>query len=177
MKLTDILGKAAPWIAAAATAGPPGLAAMAIKAAASALGAKAETVEAVAQAAAGATPEQLRALRQVEIDFSLRAQELGFRHISDMEAHAVADRKDARAMQVTVRSLVPAALTWLLVSAFVSTLGALFLVEVPTANRDIVVYMAGQLSGFTAAAVAFWLGTTRQSQDKTDLLAKAPPVR
>lgn len=177
MDLSSILAKAAPWLAAAA-AGPAGLAVQAVKTVAEAVGAKADTTAGdLAAAVAGATPEQLQALKQAEMDFKLRMQELGFKQVSDLEAIAAADRKDARSMQVANKSIVPATLTWFLIGSFVGTLAALFLLPVPAENRDIVVYMAGQLSGFAAAAVAFWLGTTRNSESKTNLLAQAQPIR
>lgn len=174
--LTDILGKVAPWLAAAAT-GPAGLAGMAIKTVAETLGAKADTADDITAAVAGATPDQLKALKLADLDFKLRMQELGYKSITELETLAAGDRKDARAMQIANRSMVPAVLTWGLVGSFVGTLAALFFLPVPAANRDVLVYMAGQLSGFTAAAVAFWLGTTRQSQDKTALIAQAQPIK
>ncbi len=73
-------------------------------------------------------------------------------------------------------SLVPAVLTFAMLGSFVGTLGALFVFGVPDGNRDIVVYMIGQLSGGLTSGLAFWLGTTRQSELKTTLLAQAPPV-
>ena len=76
MNLKDILGKVAPWIAAAA-AGPAGIATMALRTAAGALGASGETAEDIAAAVAGATPEQLKALKLADLDFRLRMQELG----------------------------------------------------------------------------------------------------
>ena len=176
MNLKDVLGKVAPWLAAAAT-GPAGLAGMAIKTAAEALGAKAETVEDVLNAVAGATPEQLQALKAADNDFKLRMQELGYKTVTELEAIAAGDRKDARAMQIATRSWVPAILTCVLLAAFNAALAALFLLAVPEGNRDIVVYMIGQLSGFAAAAVAYWLGTTRNSQTKTDMIAAAQPIR
>jgi hypothetical protein len=53
---------------------------------------------------------------------------------------------------------------------------ALFFREVPSANRDIIVYMVGQLSGFTGAVIAFWFGTTRESAKKTEMLAQSEPI-
>lgn len=176
MNLQDVLGKVAPWIAAAA-AGPAGLAGMAIKTVSEVLGAQADTVESITAAVAGATPEQLKALKLADIDFKLRMQELGYKQITDLEAIAAGDRKSAREMQVANKSPVPALLTWGLVGSFVGTLVSLFALEVPPNNRDIVVYMVGQLSGFTAAAVAFWLGTTRNSENKTEMLAKSPAIK
>tara|TARA_R110000823_G_C15932016_1_gene499575 strand:- start:1180 stop:1716 length:537 start_codon:yes stop_codon:yes gene_type:complete len=176
MDLQSVLSKVAPWIAAAA-AGPAGLAGMAIKTAAEALGAAtATTADEVVAAIGGATPEQLQALKAADQGFKLRMQELGYKNVSELEAIAAGDRKSARDMQVANRSPVPAVLTWFLVIAFVANLAALFLLPVPADNRDILVYMAGQLSGFTAAAVAFWLGTTRESANKTALIAQSPAI-
>jgi hypothetical protein len=175
MKLAEILGKAAPWLAAAA-AGPAGLAGMALRTIGEAVGAKSVTPDSLVTAVAEATPEQLTALRQADQDFEVRMRELGFREATELEAIAAGDRKSARDMQIATRSLVPATITFLVLAAFNTALFALFKVAVPEGNRDIVVYMIGQLSGFAAAAVAYWLGTTRNSQNKTDLLAKAKPI-
>lgn len=175
-ELSKLLGKVAPWLVAAA-GGPAGLATKAIATIAEKLGASEPTVEAVTQAVAGATPEQLKALKLADLDYKLRMQELGFKNAADLEGIAAADRKSAREMQIALRSMVPAVLTWGLLGSFVGTLAALFFLPVPVGNRDVLVYMAGQLSGFTGAAVAFWLGTTRQSQDKTDIIARAQPVK
>ncbi len=168
-----IVGTVAPWIGTA-LGGPLG--GMAVEAAANALGISEKTTDAVKQALSGATPEQMLALKKADQDFALQMQALGFKQITDLESIAAGDRKDARAMQVANKSAVPAVLTWFLVLSFVGTLVGLFSLTVPPTNRDIVVYMVGQLSGFTAAAVAFWLGTTRQSENKTELIAKAPPL-
>lgn len=173
MDWKNIVKTVAPWIGTA-IGGPLG--GMAVEAAANALGLSDKTVDAVKQALSGATPEQMLALKKADQDFALQMQALGFKQITDLEAIAAGDRKDARSMQVANKSAVPAVLTWFLVLSFVGTLVGLFSLTVPPTNRDIVVYMVGQLSGFTAAAVAFWLGTTRQSENKTELIAKAPPL-
>lgn len=169
MDWRNVLRTVAPWIGTA-MGGPLG--GMAVEAAANAMGLSDKTVDAVKQAISGATPEQMLALKNADKDFALRMQELGFKHEADMEALITSDRKDARAMQVATRSWVPAILTCVLLAAFNAALAALFYLAVPDGNRDIVVYMIGQLSGFAASAVAYWLGTTRNSQNKTDMLAQ-----
>ncbi len=176
MKLPELLGKVAPWLAAAAS-GPAGLAGMAIKTIGEAVGTKSTMTEALVSAVAGATPEQMAALRAADQAFEVRMRELGFKEATELEAIAAGDRRDARAMQVATRSWVPAVLTFVLMTAFNLALFALFKYAVPEGNRDIVVYMIGQLSGFLAAAVAYWLGTTRNSQTKTELLARAEPIK
>lgn len=70
-----------------------------------------------------------------------------------------------------------AALTAGLISGFMAVLVSLFFWNVPEGNRETLVYMAGQLSGFTSAAIAYWYNTTHTSDKKTDLLAKAEPVK
>jgi hypothetical protein len=174
MDWKKVLGTVAPWIGTA-IGGPLG--GMAVEAAANALGLSDKTVDAVKQALGGATPDQMLALKKADQEFAARMQELGFKHEADMEALITSDRKDARAMQLTTRSWVPAVLTCVLLAAFNAALAALFLWAVPDGNRDIVVYMIGQLSGFTAAAIAYWLGTTRNSQTKTDMIAAAPALK
>lgn len=159
----------APWIGTA-LGGPLG--GMAVEAAASALGLSEKTVDAVRAAVTGMTPEQALSLKAADQQFSLRMQELGFKQVTDLEAIAAADRDSARRMHTAVPSKVPAVLTFVLLGAFVGTLSALFAIGVPVSNRDIVVYMIGQLSGGLTSALAFWLGTTRQSETKTGMLAQ-----
>lgn len=165
----------APWIGTA-IAGPAGpLVGMAVSAAADALGLSEKTVEAVKAAVSGATPEMLMAMKRADQDFAVRMQEIGFKSIADLEAIAAADRDSARKMNAATHSIVPALLTCFVVGAFTATLVLLLKFDVPATNRDIIVYMIGQLSGGFTSALAFWLGTTRDSAKKTDLLAQAAP--
>jgi drug/metabolite transporter (DMT)-like permease len=65
-------------------------------------------------------------------------------------------------------------LALLLIGAFELALFWLFQFEVPQTNRDLVVFMLGQLSGFTGAAVAYYLGTSKSSSDKDKHLFLPP---
>lgn len=56
------------------------------------------------------------------------------------------------------------------VSAFVGTMIALFVVPVPSGNHDLIVFMLGQLSGFAGAVVTFHYGSSQGSKDKSALL-------
>lgn len=174
MDWKSIVSTVAPWIGTA-LGGPLG--GMAVEAAANALGISEKTTDAVKQALSGATPEQMLALKQADQAFALQMQALGFKNTADLEAIAAGDRDSARKMQTATPSFVPALLTCFVVGAFTTTLVLLLKFDVPATNRDIVVYMIGQLSGGFASALAFWLGTTRQSEDKTKLLAQAPPIK
>lgn len=171
---TTIVKTVAPWIGTA-LGGPLG--GMAVEAAANALGVSEKTTDAVKAAISGATPEQMLALKQADQAFALQMQALGFKQVTDLEAIAAGDRDSARKMQIANKSFVPALLTCFVVGAFVATLVLLLKFDVPTTNRDIVVYMIGQLSGGFTSALAFWLGTTRQSEDKTHLLAQSESIK
>jgi len=166
-ELKGLLAKVAPWLAAAA-GGPATLAAQAIKTAAEALGASGSTAQDVTNALLGATPEQVVALQAADKELELRMQSIGFANIEAMESFASADRANARGMQIASPSRVPALLTSFVVGTFASTLVLLMLFDVPATNRDIVVYMIGQLSGGFTTSLAFWFGTTRNSGKKDD---------
>lgn len=174
MDWMKLVSAVAPWIGTA-LGGPLG--GMAVEAAANALGLTDKTVESVKQALAGVTPEQMLALKQADQNFALQMQALGFKNVADMEAIAAGDRDSARRMQTAKPSPVPALLTCFVVGAFTATLVLLLKFDVPATNRDIVVYMIGQLSGGFTSALAFWLGTTRDSGRKTELLAQSTPAQ
>ena len=173
MNWQTVVKTVAPWIGTA-LGGPLG--GMAVEAAANALGLSDKTVDAVKQAIGGATPEQMLALKQADQAFALQMQELGFKNVETLEATAAGDRKDARAMQTARPSPMPAILTIGTGAGFFVTLWALFFYPIPEVNRDIIVYMCGQLAAAFAACLAFWVGTTRSSQNKTEMLAKAGVV-
>jgi len=172
MDWMKLVSTVAPWIGTA-LGGPLG--GMAVEAAANALGLSDKTVDSVKQALSGVTPEQMLALKQADQAFALQMQALGFKNVADMEAIAAGDRDSARRMQTAKPSPVPALLTCFVVGAFTTTLVLLLKFDVPATNRDIVVYMIGQLSGGFTSALAFWLGTTRDSGRKTELLAQSTP--
>ena len=174
MIITDIIRTVAPWIGTA-LGGPFG--GMAVEAAANALGLSDKTADAVKQALGGATPDQLLALKKADQDFAVQMQALGFKQIADIEAIAAADRRDARSMQVANKSRMPSLLTCGTGAGFFITLWALFFTAIPPGNRDIIVYMCGQLAAAFAACLAFWVGTTSDSGRKTEMLAKAQPLK
>lgn len=56
------------------------------------------------------------------------------------------------------------ALTAVLLGMFGAQAAILTLVEIPASNRDVITLLAGQVSGFAAAAVAYWLGPVAGSR-------------
>lgn len=67
-------------------------------------------------------------------------------------------------------------LAWALLSAFIVSGWRLLEQDVPAVNRDMVIYMLGQLSGMVGTALAFYFSTSKSSAEKTatiDRLTKA----
>jgi hypothetical protein len=59
-----------------------------------------------------------------------------------------------------------------LLLSFQIALFSLFRWQVPETNRDMVIYMLGQLSGMVTTALAFYFATSKSSQDKNDVIER-----
>lgn len=174
MDWQTIIKTVAPWIGTA-LGGPLG--GMAVEAAASALGVSDKTADAVRQALAGVTPDQMLALKKADQDFALQMQALGFKQVADLEAIAAGDRKDARDMQKTTRSRVPAVLSISVTAGYFGILAGMMTNLLKVSDSQALLLMLGSLSTAWGMVMAFWFGTTHDSGRKTDMLAKSPPVQ
>lgn len=174
MDWRSIISTVAPWIGTA-LGGPLG--GLAVEAAANALGISEKTTDAVKQALSGATPEQMLALKKADQDFALQMQALGFKQITDLEELAAGDRKDARAMQVSVRSVVPAVLSVLVTVGFFSLLTGMMTGALKVSDSQALLLMLGSLTTGWGVVMAFWFGTTHDSGRKTELLAQADAIK
>jgi uncharacterized membrane protein YhhN len=75
------------------------------------------------------------------------------------------------------RDIMRGALAALLLTAFNVALAALIWRAVPEQNKDIIVYMLGQLSGMVTLALGYYFSTSKSSAEKTDALAAAAKDR
>lgn len=173
MDFTELLKTVAPWIGTA-LAGPLG--GMAATAAANALGLSDKTADALKAALTGATPEQMLALKRADQDFAIQMQALGFKQVSDLEAIAAGDRKDARDMAKTTRSWVPAALSGGVTVGYFTILIGLMAGKLAVEDSQAMLLMLGSLTTAWGVVMAFWFGTTADSGRKTELLAQSPAV-
>lgn len=118
-----------------------------------------------------ATPDQVMAaikgdpdaalkLRQIETDHVERLQELG----NERLRIETADVQNARTAHQ--HHWMPSAITMVMCAMFGAIVGALFIWAIPGENKDIVVYMAGQVSGILTSCVTYWVGSTRASANK-----------
>jgi hypothetical protein len=117
------------------------------------------------------------ALKKADQDFALQMQALGFKQVTDLEAIAAGDRKDARGMQVAKPSPVPAVLSIGVTLGYFGILIGMMLGTLKVSDSQALLLMLGSLSTAWGAVMAFWFGTTRDSGRKTELLAQAPPVQ
>jgi hypothetical protein len=168
MDWMNVVKTVAPWIGTA-LAGPLG--GLAVEAAATALGVSEKTTDALKQALSGATPEQMLSLKKADQDFSVQMQQLGYKTLTDLEAIAAGDRKDARDMQKTTRSRVPAVLSIIVTVGYFGILVGMMTGMLKVQDSQALLLMLGSLSTGWGVVMAFWFGTTNDSGRKTDLLA------
>jgi hypothetical protein len=172
MDITSIIKTVAPWIGTA-LGGPLG--GMAVEAATSALGLSDKTTSALKQALSGATPEQMLALKQADQQFALQMQALGFKQVTDLEAIAAGDRKDARDMQKATRSVVPAVLSIGITVGYFLVLIGMMVGWFTVSDSQALLMMLGSLGTGFGVVISFWFGTTASSSEKNHLLAQAQP--
>jgi hypothetical protein len=169
MDIQGIIKTVAPWIGTV-LGGPLG--GLAVDAACSALGLGDKSKDALQQALSGATTEQMLALKQADQAFAAQMQAMGFAQIKDLEALAVDDRKDARAMQVATKSKIPAILSVLVTIGYFGVLFGMMLGLLKVSESQALLLMIGSLSASWGMMVTFWFGSTAGSAAKTELLAK-----
>jgi hypothetical protein len=174
MDWRTIVKTVAPWIGTA-LGGPLG--GLAVEAVAGALGVSEKTTDAVRQAISGATPEQLLALKNADHAFALQMQSLGFKQAADLENIAAGDRSSARDMQKTTRSFIPALLSVMVTVGYFSVLIGMMTKVFQIADSQALLIMLGSLGTAWGMVMAFWFGTTRASEVKTEMLAKAEALR
>ena len=129
--------------------------------------------DSIAAAIAGATPEQMLQLQQVEADLQMKMQQLGFEHVEELEKLGVDDRASARNLQMATRSWTLPALAWLIVLSFFFTVAAVL-----RGWGKVEEAFAGTLVGYLAAncnqVVSYFFGSSAGADRKTELLGNKP---
>lgn len=158
----------APTVATA-LGGP--LAGLAVEAVGSAFGwtdATKEKVEA-ALSSGQLSGDQLLALRTAEMDLQAKEKDLGVK-FAEIETQ---DRSNARQMQISNKSFMPALLSTIVTVGYFAVLIGMMTKAFSVQDSQALLIMLGSLGTAWGMVMAFWFGTTRQSEDKTLLLAKA----
>jgi len=118
------------------------------------------------------TADQIAQVKVAEIELQKQAQELGL-NFAKLE---VDDRKSAREMQATTRSIVPPVLAALVTLGFFGILIMMLLGKVDS-NNPAILMMLGSLGTAWTGIIAYYFGSSAGSQAKTDLLSKAPAIK
>jgi len=159
----DWLKQIAPTIATA-MGGP--LAGMAVSAISKAIGVDPEKVGDLISSNK-LTADQIAQVKIAEIELQKQAQELGL----NFEKLEVEDRKSARDMQATTRSMMPPLLAGLVTIGFFSIMVMMFFNKIDSGNPAILM-MLGSLGTAWTGIIAYYFGSSAGSQAKTDLLSK-----
>lgn len=162
------LKQIAPTIATA-MGGP--LMGMAVSAVSKAIGVEPEKVQDLISSGK-LTSEQIAQIKIAEIDLQKQANELGL----NFEKLAVDDRKSAREMQATTRSIVPPVLAAIVTLGFFGIMVMMLLGKVDS-NNPAILMMLGSLGTAWTGIIAYYFGSSAGSQAKTDLLSKAPAIK
>lgn len=112
--------------------------------------------------------DQLAAVKKAELELKQHESDNGFK-FAELE---IRDRESARAMQIANKSLTPEILSWIIVAGFFALNGYLIVEGNPDALSDVIL---GRIQGTVDTAfgivLAFWLGTSRSSQNKDATIA------
>jgi len=174
MDWKDVVGKVAPMLGAA-LGGPLG--GIALASVADALGLSDKTEAAITEALAGTTPEQLLALKNADQMFALKMQELVFADAKDTLTVEASDRNSARLREMSVKDNTPRNLAYIVTAGYFSLVAALMFGSIPVANKDILFIMFGTMGTAWTGCLAYYFSTTSSSRQKTELLARAEPVK
>lgn len=161
----------APTIATA-LGGP--LAGLAVDAIGKALGLETPTVEAVKTAFSqgNLTADQIVQLKSAEQALKVKMRELDI----DEAQLVISDRDSARKREMSVQDKTNRNLAYIVVGAFLALVGSTIL---GYAKVDSV--LAGTLVGYLSAkceqVLAYYFGSSKSSDRKTELLAQAPAIK
>ena len=167
-KLTEFLSTAAPTIASALL-GPLG--GVAVAGLGKALGIDGATTESITKAIQGGqiTPEAMAEIQKLELQFKNDEKERGFRY-SELEFK---DRDSAR--QANVTGGTQTKVFWLSVIILLLSFGSEIYVLFNGYSMAVDAVVVGRILGFLDAAalqaLAYWLGSSHGSQQKTEIMA------
>lgn len=132
----------------------------------------------LAAAISGATPEQLAAMRKADQDYALAMAQAGFKDTETLASLTVQDRVSARDMQVSTKSMMAPILAGLIIGGSLCAAGAILMGKVNYANTTeatMVGTVIGYLFSEAKAVLSFYFGSTSDTGQVNDLLAKSVP--
>lgn len=118
--------------------------------------------------AAAADPASVTKLKEIEAQILAQEQQLEIR-FSELE---VEDRASARARQIATKDTMPAQVFYLTSLGFFGALGFMFFRGMPANGGEALLIMLGSLGTAWGASVAYFVGSSAGSKQKTDMLGK-----
>lgn len=79
-------------------------------------------------------------------------------------------------MQMTAPSWVPAALSVFVTAGYFIVLIGMMTKSLVISDSQVALMMLGSLTTAWGSVLAYWFGTTRESNRKSDMLAQAAPI-
>ena len=167
----DWLKTVAPTVASA-LGGP--LAGVAVQAIGAALGMSDATKDKVTEVleSSNLTGEQIAAIKTAELQLKQHESDNGFK-FAELE---VTDRNGARNREIQTKDSVNKVLAYTIVGSFIAMVGTTLL-----GFTKVDSVLAGTLVGYLSAkaeqVLAYYFGSSKSSDNKTELLAKAGPIK
>ena len=117
------------------------------------------------------TADQLTSLKQAELELQKQAQSLGL----DFEKLATEDRKSARDLQASTKSIVPPILALVVTVGF---FGILFALMMDYAKKsDELMIMLGSLGTAWTGIIGFYFGSSAHSEKQSEMLHNSIPSK
>jgi len=157
--IQSVVGKAAPFIGTA-LGGPAGGAMGSMLA--NVLGVE-PSPQAISEELRN-NPEALIKLKQFELENEQQIREMAFKTL-DVE---LKDKQSAR--EAHKESIMPSVICVALTAMVLLGGYAIFMTEIPSANETLANLLFGALIAKWGDSIAYWVGTTRSSSDKSKLL-------
>ena len=124
-----------------------------------------------------ASPDKVLEAITADPEARLKLTELEFRHSERLielenEYFKLQTEDVQQARNIHQHHWMPSAITMIMSAMFGAIISALFIWAIPGENKDIVVYMADQVSGILTSCVTYWVGSTRASANKDSLIRR-----
>lgn len=174
MDFTALLKTVAPAIGTALL-GPLAVPAMAVLQ--SVFGLSDSTTATIKTAIAGATPEQLLALKQADQDFQIKMKQIGFADVEALAALNVQNTEGARAMQTATKSWIPGALAVTVTVGLFTLLGGMLSGYLKVSDNQSLLILLGALSAAFGNVINYYFGDSAGHSQTTELLAQAPSIK
>lgn len=135
----------------------------------------AEDIYAAQLTAAGAPADLIEKAKEAERQFQLQCQQMGLDNVEKIYELDVADRKDARAREVSTKDHTTEIGFYLLTALVGIIIWALIKLPIPADNKAVMDILTGSIGTAWTAAVTYFYGSSRGSDRKTELLAGGVP--